>query len=541
MKKRIICGLIMISIMGVVLSGCTGDKTNNKNEAGKETITVGYPRADETWANDDYFKYITDKMDVNIEFRTLPYDSAAEKARIWISSGDMPDILWYGGIMMDEYVKYGKQGLVKALPQGWQEKYPNLGFSMAMTGISDTLEEIGEGEYYALIRPLDNYYRYTEDFRKAYDEGKDLRAMMQEPQYKAIDDYGFAYRKDWAEQLGIETDYIMEYDKFIDMIKKFKEADLGGVGKENTVGIAIDYTEAPNFFVTAFNSSYKYIHKDETGKYVCGLTEDETVEGIKEYANAYRTGILAPDFYTQKSQDLNSLFCSQRSGVIFPKANAFYLRQLNSDFTKANPGLKAEDCIGVCWVLSPDGKVHGRSSGNYYGGYYFNPEMSDEKFDKVLSLADYVSSKAGGPQVMLGVPDVDYKVEGDYYSVLRERNENGTLDTLDKKYPSYTFFKNFLNTQYSQTDEVDPYAVLLANGLADAKREYELSLLEWDDKRDGYTADDYVKFNAAYEVNAMFAEIVVSEGDIEDNWNKKRAEIDGAVKGVLENMNKALK
>ena len=314
MKKTLTTALAIIIAAATLFSGC-GKSEKTTSESGERlTITVGYPAAEETWQNDEYFKYITDKLNVDIEFQSLSKDSAAEKARIWISSGSMPDVV-YSSFMMDEYIKYGEQGMVKPLPKDWKKKYPNLAFSMEMTGALEELEKAGNGEIYGLLRPLDHYIDYIEEFRAAYEDGKDLTKMMSEKQYKHIDSYGFAYRKDWAQQLGIETDYIMEYDAFIDMVKKFKEADLGNVGKKNTVGLAVDFTEAPNIFVTAFNSSYKYFHKDESGKYVCGLTEDSTTEGVKAYAEAYREGILAPDFYTQKKQDLNSVFCSQRSGI----------------------------------------------------------------------------------------------------------------------------------------------------------------------------------------------------------------------------------
>ena len=538
MRKAVLGLLITTLLVSSVFSGCV--EKSEKTAAGdgeKYTITVGYPKADETWEDDEYFNYITDKVGIDIDFQAISADSATEKARIWISSGSMPDIV-YSDFLMDEYIKYGEQGVVRALPSDWEKNYPNLGFSMAMTGMLSELKRVGDGEIYGLLRPMDYYAEFLDEFRSAYNEGRDLEAMMQDPKYKYIDQYGFAYRKDWAEQLGIETDYIMEYDDFMDMAKKFKEADLGKVGAKSAVGIAVDYTEAPNIFITAFNSSYKYFHKDDSGKYVCGLTEDTTTEGVKAYAEAFRTGILAPDFYTQKTQDLNSLFCSQRAGIIFPKAETSGLRRLKSEFAKANPGIDPDEAIGVCWILSPDGKVHGRESINYNGGFYFNPEISDDKFAKILELADYVSSPEGGPQVRLGVPGVDYD---ENYNIIREKNETGVWDSLDKKYPSYEFFRFFVNPQYNQLqDDVDPAARAESNALQAAKRTKELSLKKIDIAGETYTADDFVKFNAAYEVNSMFAEIIVSDGDVEVEWNKKRAEIAKAAKSVEENMNKAL-
>jgi len=540
MKKTVLWLMTILLTAGCILSGCGGNDEATTGEGGKVKVSLAYPGVDgESWEGDEYYKYISDKIGIEFEIQALSKDSAAEKARILISSGDMADIT-YCDFVLDEYLKYGKQGVVKALPDDWEEKYPNLGFSMGMTGLLTELKEAGNNKIYGLVRPMDRYHDFLADFRQGYKDGKDLSEMMSENTYRYVDKYGFAYRKDWAEKLGIKTDYIMEYEDFLDMARKFKEADLGGVGAENTVGIAVDFTEAPNIFVTAFNSSYKYFHKDETGKYVCGLLEDSTTEGLKAYDKAYEEGIISPDFYTQKASNLNGLFCAQRSGIIFPRGEFTAIRKLNTEFEKANPGLKAQDCIDVCWILSPDGKVHGREDGNYYGGYYFSPKMSDEKFAKVLELADYVSSEEGGPQIKLGIPEKDYKVENGEYIITRPKTEEGNFVEMTEYYPSSAFFMYFINPQFKVPSDSDPYATELQANLLKAKREHELSLLERDVARACYAADDYTKFIAAYDVNNLFADIVVSDEDIETAWAKKREEIAKAAESVTKNMNDAL-
>jgi len=539
MKRTLIVLLALVIASTTFLSGCGINEKTSTNNGERMTITVAFPAADESWQNDEYYKYITDKLGINIQFETLSSDSALEKGRIWIASGDMPDVVW-SDLKLGEYMNYAEQGMVRALPDDWEEKYPNVAFSMEMTGLLNELKGKNDGKIYSLIVPNDVMYPYLDDFRAAFKEKKDISAMLRENKYIALDSYGFAYRKDWAEKLGIETDYIMEYEEFLDMARKFKEADLGGVGSKNAIGIAVDHTEAPNIFVTAFNTSYKYFHKDESGKYICGLLEDSTTEGVKEYSRAYREGLLSPDFYTQKTGDLDSLFCSQRAGIIFPRASQAQVTSLIESFSKANPGLNPEECIGVCWVKSPDGKVHARENKNYYGNYYFNPELSDEKMAKILELADYCSSREGGPQVKLGVPGVDFKKEGDEYIITREKDENGALVPLKEKYPSYEFFRQFLNPQYDQSTPANPYAAECKLNLMNAKKANELSLFVRDVVRDTYSADDYVKFNAKYEVNALLAEVILADGDVETNWNKKKKEIETEANKVLKNMNDAL-
>ena len=170
--KRTITLLLALILVVAAFTGCSEKKETNAG-GDRMTISIGYPNADEAWKKDEYFKYITDKLNINIDFHTLPSSSAAEKARIWISSGDMPDVV-YSDFQLDEYLKYSQQGMVRTLPEGWEEKYPNLGFAMEMTGILDFLKGENNGDVSILIRPMDHYRDYIGDFRTAYSDGKNF-------------------------------------------------------------------------------------------------------------------------------------------------------------------------------------------------------------------------------------------------------------------------------------------------------------------------------------------------------------------------------
>lgn len=538
MKKTIITLLVVMLTLGAVLTGCGGGSETSTD--GVVTVTVAAPAADESWTNDEYFHNIVDRFGMDIEFITLSADSAAEKARIMINSGDMPDMV-KSSFTLPEYNEYVDQGIVKELPSDWEEKYPDLAFAETMTTLLDELKN-DEGNISALVIPMDQYKTTAAMLREKYKNGEDIVSIMRQPENIPIDSYGFAFRKDWAKQLGIETQPIMEYDDFINMALKFKEADLGGVGANNVMGIAADFTEACNIFVTAFDSAYNYFYKDEeTGKYICGLLTDATAQGVKAYTEAYRNGVLSKDFYTIKPADLNSYFCSQRAGIIFPRASLSYLRTLIRDFEAANPGKTGEDCIDVCWIKSPDGYVHGRENNNYYGCYYFSPEITDVKLDKLLSLANFVCSEEGGPQITLGVPGKDFTVdENGEYIITRAKNEAGTFKAMKDIYPSYDFFRQFLNTHFYQESNEDPVAKELAAKIMDAKREYQLSLKKSDVAIDTYQAEDYVKFKAKYDTNQLLADIIVSEGDIEANWAKQVQQIRKDAEGVVASVNKAL-
>lgn len=537
MKKSRVLILVLTTILATVFLGGCNNREAAVTDGEKISFSAGYVGADNAkWKQDEYYQYISDKLNIEIDFRALHQDNAGEKARIWISSGDMPDVL-NSDFNFTEYLKYGAQGLVKPLPSDYAEKYPNMAFAIEMTGAMDKLRAAANGEIYGLLRPMDHYTQYIDAFKEAYKNGENLREKMDE--YPYIDKYGFAYRKDWAEKLGIKTSRIMEYDDFVAMVKAFKEADLGGVGQNNVIGIAVDHTEAPNIFVTMHNPRYKYFHKVE-GKYVCGFLEKSTKDGVLAYAQAYRDGLLSPSFYAQKAQDLNALFCSQRAGIIFPRAEYSGLRKLKSDFKKANPDLVPEDCIDVCWIKSPKGKIAGRVANNFNKILYFNPDLKDDVFAKILSVADYVASPEGAPQISLGVPEVDYREENGKYIVLREKNESGEYPPLYEKYPSSRFFNDFVKTLFYFSEPADKHARALMDELAAEKLAGDTDLLEMDIDRDCYTSDRYAKFLAASDVNTMIAEIVVSSGDIGKLWDEKVESLRAEAEAIEREMNEEI-
>ena len=68
MKKTLVLLLALLMAVTSLFTGCEEKKGENGE---RMTITVGYPAADETWTKDDYYRYITDKFNVDIEFQSL--------------------------------------------------------------------------------------------------------------------------------------------------------------------------------------------------------------------------------------------------------------------------------------------------------------------------------------------------------------------------------------------------------------------------------------------------------------------------------------
>ena len=68
MKKKILWLLVMVLAVGAIASGC-GPKAGKAGDVEDPTVTVAMPGADNAvWTNDDYYRYITEKVGIDIEF-----------------------------------------------------------------------------------------------------------------------------------------------------------------------------------------------------------------------------------------------------------------------------------------------------------------------------------------------------------------------------------------------------------------------------------------------------------------------------------------
>lgn len=175
-------------------------------------IETGSPAS---YTDDPVYHAIMDQFNMDFEIWPVTWDNWAEKDRVWINGGTMPDLLMWNNFNYSEYLSYIDQGLIAPLPEGWETDYPALyGVAMA-SGIGDKLYV--DGVAYAI--PRTTLY---------------LFAPVSEASYH----YTAWYRKDWATELGFEFDEATTLDELVAFAQACIENDMSGTG--NTLGISAD-------------------------------------------------------------------------------------------------------------------------------------------------------------------------------------------------------------------------------------------------------------------------------------------------------------
>lgn len=76
----------------------------------------------------------------------------AERLRVWINSGDMPDVATWD-YNHGEAMNYIDQGLIYRLPDDWKERWPNVAKAYEDSQLGPALEEMVGGTY-ILPKPI---------------------------------------------------------------------------------------------------------------------------------------------------------------------------------------------------------------------------------------------------------------------------------------------------------------------------------------------------------------------------------------------------
>ncbi|PRX35623.1 carbohydrate ABC transporter substrate-binding protein (CUT1 family) [Orenia metallireducens] len=418
-KKFMTTILIVVIALSslLVFAGCSkqaaDDVSTNKSGDGKYakkfTYTINSMYAGQQKDGNRLYDYISKKFNIELEIRPINWGDWNEKVRIWVASGDMPEILRSDvqASTHSEFINWAKQGIFRELPDELLSKYPNLK-RLNEELISDEYVKV-DGKRYAWL------------------------ASIQKADYNNVSQMMFYYRKDWAKKVGIyheNNEYTFEEMKA--MAKAFVEEDVSGTGK--TIGIGGIGWAFP-WFAGIYQVDPKwegYIYKD--GQYVWGPGEPEMVEGIKETKEWYESGILWKDQPIAQNNDAGNKFVSGELGIYFNNWTSYTLsEEIIKPFEAANPGLEAEDTIAPMFVKGPkgtpqEGKVLGIQGSDYWSATMFRSDMSDEKLARWLEVYDWLASEEGRNYVHYGIKGEDWKYDdaGNVVPLWPEK-EDGTL------------------------------------------------------------------------------------------------------------------
>ncbi|MEK4482683.1 extracellular solute-binding protein [Paenibacillus sp. FSL R5-0876] len=521
--KSILAGVLCLA--PIMLAACSSSD-NNANSGNSGNPTDGYKdelkislastiKTTESDFDNVYHKYFTDKFNIKWDYNYIEWDSWAEKLRLWINSGDLPDVASWNYVHGDA-LNYIDQGLLYKLPDDWKERWPNVAAAYKLTGLGDELEKAVGGTY-VLPRPV-------------YFENK--------PADPLINQIGvIALRSDWAKAVGFELKDAYTTTELMEFARLLKEKDPGKVG-DKLIPISYDINDALTNIVMA-NSVHSRVesafYKDADGKYQWGPANDETLAALKELQTTYKEGLLHPEFYTWKNGESGQKFTVNGvSGITSLGGLASYRKDMDVKM-KDNLGVNSDDLVHTAIVLGDDGKYRNLDQVNFWSAVIFSPDISKEKFERIMDFMEYTTSKEGQLTVNLGFEGTDWKKgeNGELISLLPE----GT--TLDKKYPNrfeglYVLADDFSVVNPAIKKEYRDRSVELFKEKAElALKDKATAEYDWDYQ----LYDSKAKNQASFDYATEYTNLILKPGDLETNWKEWVKSKQSLVQPVLDELN----
>ena len=440
------------------------------------------------YKEDEYYQYIADKFNIELDIWMTEYPGSTETQRTWITTGTMPDHLWWHGFTTGEYAAYVDQGLLKPLPADWEERWPNLAKAAKKSGLYEVLYGVDGTAYGIPHAAVGNYFD-----------------VEQRVHHQSI-----YFRKDWADAIGMSdlyADYKITLAEVKEYATKVKEAGLCN----NSYWGGYD-TGFVKMWHGAYGLEYPEVefYKDDTGYHWLG-NQEGLVEMIKEMQSWYKDGYVHPEIGTILYSEYMSMFGSGLLPVLNTDGNMATVQNLANMLKETYPDKDPYDLFAVATITTEDGTPYESGVFNYWGVTVFAPETSDEKLERILDMMEYTATKEGQAERQLGYYGTDWTID-----------ENGVVTVINPGVTKDAF--GIFNTMVWTTDDFefsgydptkDPRAAEMILGVHDAKFSGHIS----------FTGGEYAAHNTdvknnypASLVRQGILNIAFNDKDVETSW-----------------------
>lgn len=512
--RKLLCTVLSLTLLLTTLAFTPMAVAENADH-----MTISWTEVIEQDQGNDYtqdaiYKAIADKFNVDFDIRPLTWGNWTTNVNLYISGMTLPDVTnWY--FNYTDYANYVDQGVLYKLPADWKDRWPATAEVYAKTGLSGVLED-KNGDIFCLPVPV-------------YFNNKPVEKLPTHLQVYA--------RKDWIEQVTgepVKTHYTIS--EVMDIARKLKAANPAGV--ENFYPI----TAYTNMLVSGFvYSGYEHVssgfdvYLGEDGQYHWGPGDEQTYNTLKVLQDAWKEGLIAPEFYTMKQgEDEDMMTIAHSSAMFYAGGLAANYILFTNEMTQS--GLNPDDSLCSFFITDDNGVYHSAEATNYFGALIFNPDMDDAKFARIMDVIEYSLSPEGQDLIHLGIKGVDFDKAADgTYTMLHQY-------TTSDLYPSNRFFVTLAS-------RADDFSIINPSYLAKATakqrdqyiEKYDLlknSLGEIDWTFTFYASDAKTRLGAIQSAYIDdYANLIVMDGDLLTNWQAWCADKQGIVQPVLDEMN----
>lgn len=479
---------------------------------------------DDNGQPDKTFEWLKKKFNFDVEWIPCTWqDYFLEKPRIWMASGDQPDIM-----MMDVaparypyFLKWVSDG--QFTPYENYEQYPNL---------KKAMDKANNGKKFIIDGKLQAF-----------------PAFRDSAQYNYILPPTTVYRSDWAEAVGKrKADDVYTWDEWLDLVKTVIEKDPGKNGAGKTLGMAsVDFV-FPNLFPYRDISPNMLTYTKKDGKWVWGASLPETFEAIKLTKQLYDEGLIDKDQILIKSGD--DLVQKFSAGKLFSSidtgASPDSINQFSSALEKATPGIDVEKAVSVALIKGVNGKIVVNSSSDHWTETTMSKNITAEKAKRWMEILDYMASDEGYHMRNFGIPEEDWSMDGDKLNVKWPKDTNGNVVAPSGlKWANSWQWARAACSDCAQNDSplYADWQKNIIKKVYDRLSKDDVETIPFDTELNYFSAPNYNKVGTMErDTYQKIASLMPLKADkIEAEWNKWLKEQESKINPVLEELNTKLK
>ena len=429
-KKRIIVLLsILFAMVLFVACGDSNDNANknNSNSEGNEngntnsngdgkptTITLMSTLHTSEVPNDRILDILEEKTNVELEIDWVPDNNYNEKLNTAFATGTLPQVVSVGFQQMDQFKEAIRD---------------------------DQFWEIGP-----YIEEFENLNKLKEPVLENLKVGGKIYGLYQGG---PLSRQGYIYRKDWADNLGIDTPTTTE--EFYEMARAFTEDDPNNSGKDDTIGL----TDRSDLIYGGFKTVSSWFGTpnywgEKDGELLPEFMFPEYIETMDFFKDLRDNGYINRDFPVTSKDDQQAMFKNGTAGIYVGSIGDVV--SIYKDAIDLDPEVEYDV---QNYVEGPDGQYGIWATPGYGSQLLFSKSSieTEEELKDILAFYDQLMTPEIANLIQWGVEDEHYTVTDD--GKAQPTEDSDKIDREVKPYMTLSIGEAETNGRYEGFHDYD--------------------------------------------------------------------------------------
>ncbi|MBM0065560.1 extracellular solute-binding protein [Alkalicoccobacillus gibsonii] len=409
MKRAVVCTSVLVGMLGLV--GCS--QNESASEGGNSNASQGESKPISIMAvlhtpevpDKKIQNMIEENTDTTLDIQWVPQNNYEERLNAAFATGTLPQVIYVSGPEMfyealrdDQFWEIGP----------YLDEFENL--KNLKPDVLSNMEF--EGKLYSIY------------------QGRPLSRQ------------GIIYRKDWADELGLEAPTTT--DEVYEMLRAFTEDDPDGNGRDDTFGLT-DRNElqygAFKSVASWFGTPNQWGEKD--GKITPEFMFDEYKETLDFFRDLHENGYINQDFPVTSKTDQQDLLKTGKAGMYIGSMGD--VETLYRDATDLNPDVEFDVHN---YVEGPDGE-YGIWSIPGYSRMLLFPRSSVETEEELKHILNFYDQMMDPENMNL----MTWGVEGEHYEI-----EDGKAQSIaDNQQANDREVKPYLSLEIGEPETTGKY------------------------------------------------------------------------------------